>query len=505
LKQIGKGGYGEVWLAENTTLHKLRAIKFVRRDAFEGGRVFEREFNGVKSFDEVSRRHEGLVAILHVGEAPDGQCFYYVMELADDANATAGTGATEAESAQSPTGTGPPAERRIDVARYSPRTLHEEVRRRGRLPPRDVLQIGIQLAGALAKLHSERLVHRDVKPGNVVFIKGQPKLADPGLVVFDGEARSQPGTFGFMPSDCPGTPEADAYSLGKTLHIIATGMSVERFPDLPRDFNPEPDELIWKRLNEVISNASGPKSARRYRNGQELLEDLLRIQDGLRPKRHLNQRTVALAGAAGMGLTIVGLVAALIFNSPKERVLLDEDFDSAALDTNRWHVGTKIGPEPTPPSTEAFGKRPYLTNGALVIESAVSSSSAPKMGWAIRQDAWVETVGDLWDAGETRIEMDCEASVAAGSIQLAIVAGPPTNRVGVNLFVRSGGLLQGLNIRRNTLTVEVSPASGRAVVYWLDQPDERDIVDLSDLPPRVAWFAQISPTWRIGPLREKSF
>jgi serine/threonine protein kinase len=108
-------------------------------------------------------------------------------------------------------------------AHYSPRTLRSELVLRHRLPPTDAAQFTLRLAGALAHLHAHGLVHRDIKPSNVIFVNGQPKLADIGLVAGAGDSHSFVGTEGFVPPEGPGTPTADIYSLGKLLYELATG------------------------------------------------------------------------------------------------------------------------------------------------------------------------------------------------------------------------------------------------------------------------------------------
>ena len=82
VRRIGRGAYGEVWLARNT-LGTMRAIKIVYRKDFEDSRPFEREFAGIQKFEPISRSHPGLVNILQIGRRED--YFYYVMELADAA------------------------------------------------------------------------------------------------------------------------------------------------------------------------------------------------------------------------------------------------------------------------------------------------------------------------------------------------------------------------------------------------------------------------------------
>ena len=83
IRQIGKGSYGEVWLARNAT-GSYRAVKVVFRATFEADKPYEREFNGIKEFEPISRSHPSQVDILHVGRNEKAGYFYYMMELADD-------------------------------------------------------------------------------------------------------------------------------------------------------------------------------------------------------------------------------------------------------------------------------------------------------------------------------------------------------------------------------------------------------------------------------------
>src|SRR6185503_8190783 len=90
LRCIGRGAYGEVWLGRSVT-GTYRAIKVIWRKSFETSRPFEREFAGIQKFEPISRSHAGLVNILHVGRNDDAGYFYYVMELADNAQTGAET------------------------------------------------------------------------------------------------------------------------------------------------------------------------------------------------------------------------------------------------------------------------------------------------------------------------------------------------------------------------------------------------------------------------------
>jgi len=82
------------------------------------------------------------------------------------------------------------------------------------------LRVATALASALACLHEKRLVHRDIKPSNIVFVNGQAKLADIGLVTDSETNASFVGTEGYVPPEGPGTPKAD-------LHLVTSGRASE--------------------------------------------------------------------------------------------------------------------------------------------------------------------------------------------------------------------------------------------------------------------------------------
>src|SRR5215510_9303267 len=85
LRCIGQGSYGDVWLARNA-VGTWRAVKVVYRDRFKDTRPYEREFEGIKKYEPISRADEGLVDVLQIGRDDTKGYFYYVMELADDAS-----------------------------------------------------------------------------------------------------------------------------------------------------------------------------------------------------------------------------------------------------------------------------------------------------------------------------------------------------------------------------------------------------------------------------------
>src|SRR5439155_24009994 len=83
LRRIGRGAYGEVWIARNRATDVLRAAKIVRRHTFEDDRPFKREFEGIQKFERISREHPSQLALFHIGRNEAAGYFYYIMELAD--------------------------------------------------------------------------------------------------------------------------------------------------------------------------------------------------------------------------------------------------------------------------------------------------------------------------------------------------------------------------------------------------------------------------------------
>ena len=75
VRRIGQGSYGEVWLAQNI-MGTWRAVKVVFRHTFSSDRPYEREFAGIQRFEPLSRGHEGLVDLLHIGRNDQAGYFY---------------------------------------------------------------------------------------------------------------------------------------------------------------------------------------------------------------------------------------------------------------------------------------------------------------------------------------------------------------------------------------------------------------------------------------------
>ena len=200
-RPLGVGGMGEVFLAEHTLLKRPCAVKLIRPDkqAAPGmSKRFEREVAAATRLT-----HPAAVQVYDFGREADGT-LYYVME-------------------------------------YLPGlTLEQAVRGGGPLSPQLVARVVREVAGALADAHAHGLVHRDVKPGNVMLCRlggrsDAVKLLDFGLVAdLSGadtrvtQAGGLLGTPGYMaPEQCRGDPDvgpaADLYALGATAYFLLAG------------------------------------------------------------------------------------------------------------------------------------------------------------------------------------------------------------------------------------------------------------------------------------------
>ena len=258
LRCIGKGAYGEVWLARDV-IGTFHAVKIVCRSAFPDAIPLEREFNGIRKFTPISRSHSGFVHILHVGRNEAAGYIYYVMEPGDDET-----------SGQA-----------IDPQKYSPLTLARHLEKRGRLPLPECLTLCIHLADALDYLHRQQLIHRDIKPSNIIFVKGVPKFADIGLVTdiaTKGRDVTYLGTPGRIAPEGPGTPASDVYSLGKIIYEAGLGLDLTRFPELPTALIESTDDTALFDLNRIILKACEVDARQRYPSAAALRDDLIALQ-----------------------------------------------------------------------------------------------------------------------------------------------------------------------------------------------------------------------------------
>ena len=262
-KPIGRGSYGEVWLARSQT-DQWYAIKFVARAGFPAAEPYDREFDGLKRYEPISRSSPNMLHVLHVNRDEKNGRFYYVMERADDIS--------DGDSFTPKT--------------YMPKTLRAYQRKVGmRLPVTESARIAADLTEALARLHGQGIIHRDIKPENVVFVKGIAKLGDIGCCSTEQEAQSYVGTKGYIPPEGPGTQKADIYALGKVFYEMVTAKPATDWPSLPIDLVRGLTKDQLAALQEVVNTACHPQVQARYASAEDFARALQRLRGTMAIKK----------------------------------------------------------------------------------------------------------------------------------------------------------------------------------------------------------------------------
>ncbi len=256
IKRLGKGGMGEVYLAKHKTLGICRAIKILSKDSGDNDtRFLERFLREAKLASEI--RHPNVVGVMDVEMEEDCGFPYIVMEYVDGGS------------------------------------LRNSLAAIKRLSEEQAVVIVEAVASALQAAEEHRIVHRDIKPDNIMFTKrGEVKLADLGIAKVDGKdadltrTNMMIGTPAYLPPEQAQNAKdvdarADIYSLGATFYEMLTGQqpypgenSIEVLHKL--FLAPVPDP---RKINPAVSPASAmivmkmmakdPKD--RFQNATELL------------------------------------------------------------------------------------------------------------------------------------------------------------------------------------------------------------------------------------------
>ena len=212
-KKLGEGGMGAVYQAEDTRLGREVALKFINAGVSDRDHAharFLREARAVAALD-----HPNICTIFEIGE--DNGHTYLAMAIVD----------------------GPSLSRLL---------------RNGRLPVRKSIEIAAQVAAGLAEAHRKGIVHRDIKPGNILLnSRGVVKIVDFGLAALGGEDRitrdgSVLGTPAYMsPEQWQGLdpdPRSDIWALGVVLFEMVTGQ--------PAFTRSEGRAVSWAILNQPL-------------------------------------------------------------------------------------------------------------------------------------------------------------------------------------------------------------------------------------------------------------
>jgi len=258
-RELGHGGMGTVYLAQDTGFHRKVALKILKADLSNDPAFAQKFLEEVEVTAALA--HPNIIRVYTLGEQ-DGR-LYLVMEHLDQPS------------------------------------LEEKMEKLGKVPEREVLEIGIGIASALQFAHEETgLIHRDIKPGNILFGRGDiPKLADFGLAAGARSALGQQdeiwGTPYYVSPERLNRKEedlrSDIYSLGAALYHILAGRApfeaetaeevaqrhlFDRPPPL-RSLCPTAQEQTVVTLDKCLQK----NSEQRWQNYHELL---LQLQDARR-------------------------------------------------------------------------------------------------------------------------------------------------------------------------------------------------------------------------------
>ena len=228
----GGGAYGDVYYCSDISGKSL-SLKVISK--LRVGAEWQRELKGITNYRKLSEETSGLLRIYHVGE--DDESFFYTMEPAD---AVAGK------------------------ERYTPDTLARRLAN-GPLPQPELLTVLKTLLDDISTLHDAGFAHRDVKPDNVLFVGGRPKLADLGLLSpITGTYTQLAGTLDFLPpeqrtgeeTDChESRQQNDLYAFGKIIYCCVTGRGANEFPSLPDGFTLSLANKLLFRLSLRLCNS----------------------------------------------------------------------------------------------------------------------------------------------------------------------------------------------------------------------------------------------------------
>ncbi len=264
IRQIGSGGMAEVYLAYDEFLQREVAFKVLDRKYAQDREAIERFRREARN--AASLRHPNIVATHDRGETEDGT-YYIVMEYLEGG------------------------------------TLEDLIEEAGPLPPREAAEITVEISDALQLAHESGVIHRDIKPQNILLSKGgEAKVADFGIARAASattmtQAGSILGTVHYISPEQalgePATPRSDLYSLGVVLYEMLTGelpydaetpvgvvmKHVGGLTRSPRDANPDVPEEI----DAVVARLLARDPEERYPDAATLTEDLERVIEGLPP------------------------------------------------------------------------------------------------------------------------------------------------------------------------------------------------------------------------------
>lgn len=277
IAKIGSGGMADVYKAKDHVLNRLVAIKVLKQE-YSTDATFVKKFR-VEAQSAAGLSHPNIVSVYDVGE--DDGVYFIVMELVQGI------------------------------------TLKNYIDMKGKLDIREALNISVQIAAGLSAAHENRIIHRDIKPQNIIMSRdGKVKVTDFGIAkVADSTTvtTTAAGTVHYIsPEQARGgysDERSDIYSLGITMYEMVTGrvpfegetnvavalMHIQSEMVPPRKLEPS----IPVSFEKIILKCTQKKPERRYASAKELIADLRKVLT------HPDGEYVVIPGAVPEGRTIV--------------------------------------------------------------------------------------------------------------------------------------------------------------------------------------------------------
>ncbi len=249
LKRIGQGTFGAVWLAKERVTGVYRAVKVIP------AALPDAEIAGLCEYQRRALSHPHLLQVHLVGR--QAQYYYVVMELADDIKGTVA----------------------LDPEYYEPCNLDRLLKDRGAMKPSVALAHVADMLEAVDYLHHQGLVHRDIKPANVLFVSGNAKLCDFGLIAPGHQAVDRAGTHGYWRPDGPTDRDSDLYAMTKVAYQMLSGTQITNFPELPADLARLTSAEQYRRLKEFLMRGCSNQASRRFSSAQIMLSHIKALQE----------------------------------------------------------------------------------------------------------------------------------------------------------------------------------------------------------------------------------
>ena len=262
IRTIGEGGMANVYLAYDTILDRNVAVKILRGDLAEDEK-FVRKFQR-EAISASSLSHPNIVEMYDVGE-DDGR-YFIVMEYVEGV------------------------------------TLKNLIKRRGALTLSEVIDIMLQLTSAIACAHDSYIIHRDIKPQNVLILDdGRVKITDFGIAMALNsneltQTNSVMGSVHYLPPEqangTGATIKSDIYSLGILMYELLTGnlpfkgdsaveIAIKQMKEpIPSIVEQNPN--IPQSIENIILKACAKNPKNRYESARQMYEDLTTCLDSTR-------------------------------------------------------------------------------------------------------------------------------------------------------------------------------------------------------------------------------